>query len=108
MQLPWERGQAEKSAIQLVDFEKTKPLAAGENTTVTLEFDDYIFATYDQNATNGADTTKKGCYVFDEGTYYFAIGDDSHDALNNVLAARGETGMFSHDGDPVSGDARPK
>lgn len=105
VQLPWERGQAEKSAIQLVDFEKTKPLAAGENTTVTLEFDDYIFATYDQNATNGADTTKKGCYVFDEGTYYFAIGDDSHDALNNVLAARGETGMFSHDGDPVSGDA---
>lgn len=105
VQLPWASGQAEKSAIQLIDFGKTKDLAKGASETVTLETDDYIFATYDQNATNGADKAKKGCYVFDQGNYYFAIGNDSHDALNNVLQARSVTGLFSHTGASVTGDA---
>ncbi len=87
-QLPYESGMAQKSAVQLIGFEKTGPLAAGEDEDVTVTVDDYLFATYDENAVNGADTTKKGCYVFDEGDYYFAIGDDSHDALNNILAAK--------------------
>ena len=92
VQLPWEKGQAEKSAIQLADFEKTIELESGANTEVTLTFSDYLFATYDANAVNGADKEKKGCYVFDAGDYYFAIGDNAHDALNNVLAAREITG----------------
>ncbi len=103
--LPWEHGQAEKSAIQLVDFGKTELLGAGESDTVELEFSDYIFATYDENATNGADATKKGCYVFDAGDYAFAIGDDCHDALNNVLAAQGAVGMTDRSGNAVAGDA---
>jgi len=104
VQLPYEAGQAEKSAIQLVDFAKTSALAAGESETVTIQFSDYIFATYDSNAVNGADTSKKGCYVFDAGDYYFAIGDDAHDALNNVMAAKGITGMYDAEGNPVAGD----
>ena len=104
VQLPWEPGQAEKSAIQLAAFAKTSPLAAGESETVTLEFSDYMIAAYDSNAVNGADSSKTGCYVFDPGDYYFAIGDDAHDALNNVLAARGVTGMFDAGGNPVEGD----
>ena len=104
VQLPWEPGQTEKSAIQLAGFAKTAPLAAGESETVSLEFSDYIFAAYDSNAANGADSSKTGCYVFDPGDYYFAIGDDAHDALNNVLAARGITGMFDAAGDSVEGD----
>ena len=104
VQLPYEKGQAEKSAIQLVDFEKTSALAKGESETVTLSFSDYMFATYDSSAVNGADTSKKGAYVFDAGDYYFAIGDDAHDALNNVMAARGITGMYDADGNPVEGD----
>ena len=43
--------------------------------------------------------------MFDPGEYFFAIGDDAHDALNNVLAARGVTGMFDAEGNPVEGDA---
>ena len=54
VQLPWEAGQAEKSAIQLADFAKTSALAAGESETLTLTFSDYIFACYDSNAVNGA------------------------------------------------------
>lgn len=105
VQQPWAPGQAEKSAIQLADFAKTSALAAGESETVTLTFSDYIFASYDQNAQNGADPTKTGCYVFDAGDYYFAIGDDAHDALNNVLAAKGAAGMTDAEGNEVSGDA---
>lgn len=86
--LPYEDGQAEKSAIQLIGFGKTGALATGESEEVTLTVDDYLFASYDQNATNGADPSRTGCYVFDAGDYWFAIGNDSHDALNNVLAAK--------------------
>lgn len=105
VQLPYESGQAEKSAIQLIGFGKSKPLdASDDEDTVTITVDDYLFATYDMDATNGADNTKKGCYVFDAGDYYFAIGDDSHDALNNVLAKREQTGMFDAFGNAVAGD----
>ena len=104
VQLPYEAGQAEKSAIQIADFEKTSALAAGESETVTLSFSDYIFAAYDSNAVNGADESRKGCYVFDAGDYYFAIGSGAHDALNNVLSARGVTGMFDAEGNPVDGE----
>ena len=103
--LPYAEGQAEKSAIQLIDFGKTALLGKGESEEITLECEDYLFATYDENADNGADPSKKGCYVFDKGDYYFAIGDSAHDALNNVLAAEGRTGMVDHTGKSVYGIA---
>ena len=86
--LPYEEGMAEKSAVQLIGFGKTGLLAEGDEEKVTIVADDYLFATYDMNAVNGADESKKGCYVFDAGDYFFAIGDNAHDALNNVMAAK--------------------
>lgn len=107
--LPYETGQAEKSAIQLIGFGKTSELGAGESEEVTITVDDYLFATYDSNAVNGADDSRTGCYVFDPGDYYFAIGNDSHDALNNVLAAKNgaETDgkLFNAAGETVTGNA---
>ncbi|SDF16995.1 beta-glucosidase [Fontibacillus panacisegetis] len=106
-QLPYEEGQAEKSAIQLIGFGKTGELGAGETEEVKVTIDEYLFATYDANAVNGADTSKKGSYVFDPGDYYFAIGNDSHDALNNILAkkegANVQGKLISADGSSVSG-----
>lgn len=104
-QAPWEPGQVEKSAVQLIGFQKTGELAAGESETVTITVPDYYFASYDENAVNGADSTKTGCYILDPGEYYFAIGDSSHDALNNILAAKGANGMFDEKGNVVSGDS---
>ncbi len=103
--LPYESGQAEKSAIQLIGYAKTGNLASGESEVVTVTADDYLFATYDEEAVNGADTSLKGCYVFDEGDYYFSIGNDAHDALNNVMAAQGTTGLFDAKGNSVSGNS---
>lgn len=105
VQAPWEAGQAEKSAIQLIGFQKTGELAAGDSEVVTITVSDYFFASYDDRAVNGADTSKNGCYVMDAGDYWFAIGDNAHDALNNVLCARGVAGMTDEKGNAVTGDA---
>ena len=104
-QLPYETGMAQKSAVQLIGFQKSSALGTGESETVTVTVSDYFFATYDENAQNGADNSKTGCYVFDAGDYYFAIGSSAHDALNNIMAKKGVTGMFDEKGNPVAGNS---
>lgn len=84
----------EKSAIQLVDFEKTSLLEPGASQTITMDVDLANLASYD---TDGA-----GTFIVDGGEYAFAIGDDVHDALNNVLAAQGRS---TADGMTAEGDA---
>ncbi len=99
VQLPYYEGGVEKSAIQLVAYDKTDILEPGESATSEITFDRYLMASYDVNAHEG-----EGGYILDAGTYYFAVGDDAHDALNNVLAARGFTGMVDPFGAPAAGD----
>lgn len=53
----------------------------------------YFLASYD---TYGA-----GTYILSAGDYYLSIGSDAHDALNNVLAAKGYT---TADGMTADGD----
>ena len=76
----------EKSAIQLGGFAKTGVLEPGASETVTITIDKYLLASYDVSAHEG-----EGGYILSEGDYYIAIGDDVHDALNNVLSAQGYT-----------------
>lgn len=73
----------EKSAIQLVNFGKTGLLEPGESETVVLKMDLYNICSYDAN--------KAQTWILDDGDYYFAIGDDVHQALNHILAAKGKT-----------------
>lgn len=85
----------EKSAIQLMDFEKTETLNAGASATITLNVDMTNLASYDAK--------KAGTYIMDiSEDYFFAIGDDAHDALNNVLSLRGYT---TADGMDYNGDS---
>lgn len=85
----------EKSAIQLVNFDKTDVLEPGESETVTIECDKYLLASYDYTNTQG--------YIMSEGDYYISVGDNAHDALNNVLAVKGASGMVDVSGAPSSG-----
>ena len=85
----------EKSAIQLVNFDKTDVLEPGESESVTIECDKYLLASYDYTNTQG--------YIMSEGDYYISVGDNAHDALNNVLAAKGASGMVDVSGAPSSG-----
>lgn len=84
-QAPYTAGGLEKSAIQLMDFEKTKELEPGESQTITMNVDMANIASYD--------SVSAKTFVVDEGDYYFAIGDDSHDALNNILKAQNVSGV---------------
>lgn len=87
----------EKSAVQVVGFDKTDILAPGDSETLEIPVERYLLASYDY-------TNAKG-YIFSEGDYYFAIGDDAHDALNNILAAKGAKGMTDVLGEKAKGDA---
>ena len=89
----------EKAGIQLIDYEKTGEIAPGASQQVTLTADLLYMASWDSTASNAAGTT--GNYILDAGTYYFSVGD-SHEALNNVLAAQGYT---TANGMTADGDA---
>jgi len=78
--------KVEKSAVQLAGFAKTVVLDPAASETVTITADKYLLASYDMTAHDG-----EGGYILSEGDYFLAIGDDAHDALNNVLAAQGYT-----------------
>lgn len=73
----------EKASVELVGFAKTSEIEAGKSETVTVSVGKEVMKTYDANGT--------GTYIVDAGDYYFAAGVDAHDALNNILAAKGKT-----------------
>ena len=87
------QNKVEKAAVQLVGFGKTSELAPGASETVTVEVERYFLASYDAYGAQG--------YILSAGNYYLAIGKNAHDALNNVLAAKGFT---TADGMDYSGD----
>jgi len=73
----------EKSAIQLVTFEKSGLINPGESKTYPVTVDLQDVASYDAN--------NKKTYIMEESDdYYFAVGNGAHDALNNVLAHKGK------------------
>lgn len=78
--------KVEKSAVQLLDYEKTDIIEPGESQTVTITADAQDMASWDSSCENEAGTT--GNWILDNGTYYFTVGNGAHEAVNNVLAAQ--------------------
>lgn len=90
------QNKVEKSAVQLLDFGKTSLLAPGESQTLTIECDKYLLASYDYiNAKS---------YYLSEGAYYLTLGDNAHDAINNILAAKDAKGMVDVYGKAAEGN----
>ena len=75
--------RVEKSAVQLIGFGKTRILEPGASETVTVTVEKRDLASFD---TYGA-----GTYILDAGDYYLTAATDAHDAVNNMLAAKGFT-----------------
>ena len=71
----------EKAAVQLVGFGKTGLLQPGESETVTVTVDRRELASFD---TYGA-----GTYILDAGDYYLTAATDAHNAVENILTAKG-------------------
>ena len=84
----------EKSAVQLVGFAKTCLLKPGESQTVTVDVSREELRCYD--------AAGAGTYVLEPGTYLLTAASDAHEAINNVLAAKGKTVA---DGMDAGGDA---
>lgn len=87
------RNGIEKSAVQLVAYEKTGEaqektyadiilLEPGKSEEVTLTFNAQDFYSYD---TSYAHDGVEGAYVLEAGDYYFATGNGAHDAVQAVL-----------------------
>lgn len=84
----------EKAAVELCGFAKTKLLNAGESETVTISVPREELACYDRS---GAKT-----YILDAGDYYLTAAHEAHEAVNNVLAAKG---FSTSDGMTADGNA---
>ena len=81
VQSPYIEGGVEKSAVDLVEYAKTKELAPGESQTLTVSFTEADIAAYDYKEAR--------TYVMDAGDYYVTAATDAHTAVNNVLKAKG-------------------
>ena len=79
-----EENHIEKASVELVGYAKTRELEPnGDSQTLTVTVPAYEFKSYDAYG--------EKTYIVESGEYYLASGRDSHDALNNILAAKGKT-----------------
>ena len=91
----------EKPAVELIGFGKTEMLDGGQKQRITVTVTEECFKTYDYQ--------NKGTYILEKGDYYFAFGNNAHDAVNNILAAKGygrKDGMTDEFGDPTDGNEK--
>ena len=88
------QNQIEKAAVELAGYGKTGVLQPGASETVTVKVPEYFLTSYDALGT--------GAYILEDGAYYFTAADDSHEAINNILAAKGKAVA---DGMTADGDA---
>ena len=70
----------EKAAVELCGFDK-KEIAAGATEHYEITVDKEDLTSYDAN---NAKT-----YILEDGDYYFTVGTDAHNAINNILMAKG-------------------
>ena len=73
----------EKASVVLAGFEKTRVLGPDESETLTVYVDRADLTSYDSYG--------ERTYILDPGNYYFTVAKDAHDAVNNILAAKGYT-----------------
>ena len=92
---PYYNGGIEKSAANLIAYEKTKLLEPGESQTVSISFRISDMASYD--------THGEGCYVLDQGDYIISINKNSHVILDSKPYSV-STKIVYDEGNPRSSD----
>ncbi|WP_017471341.1 glycoside hydrolase family 3 N-terminal domain-containing protein [Amphibacillus jilinensis] len=73
-------GNIERSARDLVAFEKTGMIEPGESETVTISYNTEDMAAFDHNGVY-SDT---GAYVLEEGEYTIYLMDNSHEVIEEI------------------------
>ena len=72
----------EKASVELCGFAKTKELNPGESQEIKISVERSELATYDSKVTKS--------YLLEAGDYYLTLGNNAHDALNNIISKKGE------------------
>jgi len=72
---PYTNGGIEKSAVNLIAFEKTGDIAPGESQSVTVTFAREDMASYDY--------LKNKSYVLEKGDYNISLRSDSHTVIDS-------------------------
>ena len=72
----------EKASVELVGYSKIE-VPAGGSATAEIVVPKTELRSYDANG--------EGTYILDAGDYYFTAANGSHEAVNNILAAKGFT-----------------
>lgn len=75
--------KVEKAAVELVGYAKTSELAPGASETVTVTFDQEQLKSYDY--------VNAKTYILDAGDYYITAAKNAHEAVNNILSAKGKS-----------------
>ena len=73
----------EKASVELAGFAKTGMLDPGASETVSITVEKYQMKSYD--------AAGAGTYILDAGDYYLTVAADAHQAVNQILAAKGYT-----------------
>ena len=89
----------EKAAVEICGFDK-KEIRAGATTNYKITVNKEDLTSYDAN---NAKT-----YILEDGDYYFTVGKNAHDGVNNILEAKKIDNKFSVDSNKMSqsGDAK--
>ncbi|MBR3270838.1 MAG: glycoside hydrolase family 3 C-terminal domain-containing protein [Clostridia bacterium] len=72
----------EKASVQLMGFAKTGVLEPGDSETLDVTVHLQWLASFDY--------VNAKTYIMDAGDYYFAVGNGAHEAIDNILAAKGK------------------
>ena len=86
----------EKAAVQLVGFGKTNVLQPGESETVSVTVDRKELTVYDEHVNK--------TYILEAGDYYLSVGMNAHDAVNNILAAKGYAPLVTEEPAPETAE----
>lgn len=83
----------EKASVEICGFDK-KMIEAGKTEHYVIEIRKDDLTSYDSNLAK--------TYILDAGDYYFTVGTDAHNAINNILAAKGaDSARMSGSGNPA-------
>ncbi|MCD8382262.1 MAG: glycoside hydrolase family 3 C-terminal domain-containing protein [Clostridiales bacterium] len=86
---PYYNGGIEKATANLLDFEKTDTLGAGESQTISFSIPIEQMASYDD--------TGYGCYVLEEGDYIISINSDANTVIDSVTYTQDTTIVYDED-----------
>ena len=96
---PYTNGGIEKSAANLITFDKTDLLQPGEAQTLTITFPVDELASFDMN--------NNKCYILEKGDYVLSINRDSHNVIQSQTYTVAEDKLYNTEGEGHLGDQTP-